>query len=495
MGGRMASKRLVHHLLNIPGRVLPTRLSRHRRIPFPADIKRFSADSSSSQLRRRRRRNPGPSDSDGGLSTNNAPSIASSESASPASPFTPVNEHGAPLSSDEYLSLASLSPWVPCPDVVIKRLFEIASASAADRHVDLGCGDGRLNFAAVGFPHHVSYSLGIDVDQNVLERGRIRLQKRFVPTWNHNDVDNLTETAGLVGDRIKSEMERLEFVQGDLIQLVKRQKELYHQRLRDKTSSGTNHQHDGPRLLQPKPFNLADTHNRDWSKEDQITGKISSSTVITMYFVHEALRQLKPYLASLLGGKENVRVITVGYEMEGWDPDWAERVLDLTVFRYDMSKISADPEEWRLEDDKVNGTGGLEKNMNSKDHRALDLYDQEEEMSSNLRQQKHQQDMDLLHSNLRIHHDQELDDFASFRAKRKAMEHSSSSLNHTAAEEWEMMEGGWDFDEEEDLQMMMRAEEKNRMEEKMAGRRRLMAGLDTEKDDKKSARPVWKKPE
>jgi hypothetical protein len=236
-------------------------------------------------------------------------------------------------------------------------------------------------------------------------------------------------------------------------------------------------------LSQPKTLELASTHDEDWSKEDQITNKISSATVITMYFVHDALRQLKPYLASLLGGKDNVRVITIGYEMEGWEPDWAERVLDLTVFRYDISKISADPEEWMLEDGKDDETVGLKKKNFSIDQAELDFNDQEESLRQ---QKKHQQDMELLHSNLRIHHDQELDDFASFRAKRKAME--NSSIN-PLAEEWEMIEGGWDFNEEEDVEMMMREEQKNRVEEKMAGRRRLMAGLDT------ATRPVWKKPE
>ncbi|KAL7516065.1 hypothetical protein ACHAWX_001123 [Stephanocyclus meneghinianus] len=483
----MASKRILHHLLNASGRVLAvrTRHTHNRMLQFPAGIQPFSTDSSSVQLRRRRRRNLGPtSDSDNDTSVSNTPTVATNDSASPSLPFSPVNERGSPLSSDEYLSLASLSPWVPCPDVVVKRVFEIASASEADRHVDLGCGDGRLNFAAVGFPHHVAYSLGIDVDQNVLERGRGRLNKRFVPTWNRSDVDNLTKTAEIVGERIKTENDRLEFVQADLIELVKRHKERYHLSIRDKTSTDSNHrEHEAPSFSQSKSLELASAHTGDWSNEDQITNKISSSTIITMYFVHEALRQLKPYLASLLGGKDNVRVITVGYEMEGWEPDWAERVLDLTVFRYDMSKISAHPEEWMLEDGKDDETVGLKKETISIDQAALDFNDQEE----NLRQQKkYQKDMEVLHSNLRIHHDQDLDDFASFRAKRKAME--NSSIN-TLAEEWEMIEGGWDFDEEEDVEMMMRKEQKNRVDEKMAGRRRLMAGLDT------STRPVWKKPE
>jgi hypothetical protein len=55
---------------------------------------------------------------------------------------------------------------------------------------------------------------------------------------------------------------------------------------------------------------------RDWSKANVSTAKISSATIITVYFVSLALKRLKPYLVSLFGG-EDVRVITIGYQMEG----------------------------------------------------------------------------------------------------------------------------------------------------------------------------------
>ena len=50
---------------------------------------------------------------------------------------------------------------------------------------------------------------------------------------------------------------------------------------------------------------------------------------------------------SVLFGGKDVRVVTIGYQMEGWEPDWAERVLDLTVFKYEMKILDNDPEEWR----------------------------------------------------------------------------------------------------------------------------------------------------
>jgi hypothetical protein len=335
----------------------------------------------------------------------------------------------------------------------------------------LGCGDGRLNFAAVSFPHFAESSLGVDVDENVLERAKGRRDKRFVPTWN-NDLDGRDDEKTARG-----EMDRLEFVQGDLVEAIRRQKEMHRKKLQ----------------LQPNDNDASiedttDSHQDLCTEIDKLNDKISTCTVITMYFVHNALDQLKPYLESLFGGNENVRIITIGYEMRGWEPDWAERVLDLTVFRYDMKNISRDPIEWSLDGENTN-------NSTINPPTQIDMNDEKiNNFAQFLQQQKHQQEMELLNSNLRIHHDQELDDFASFRAKRKAIE---DSTNGERPEDWE---ADWDFDEEEDGEAIMRREEKSRMEMKMAGRKSLMAGLDLGGDGgggkvEKSTRPVWKRPE
>ena len=70
---------------------------------------------------------------------------------SPSEPFAP----DVPM--DEYLTrVATLSPWVPCPDPVARRMLDLAGLAESPReaaggkiHYDLGCGDGRVNFAAL----------------------------------------------------------------------------------------------------------------------------------------------------------------------------------------------------------------------------------------------------------------------------------------------------------------------------------------------------------
>ncbi|KAL7530557.1 hypothetical protein ACHAXR_003556 [Thalassiosira sp. AJA248-18] len=210
--------------------------------------------------------------------------------------------------------------------MVIKRVFEIAEATEHDVHVDLGCGDGRLNFEAVGDPFHVRKSWGVDVDSDILEKCHERLGGRFVPSgggggFNHRSQHDQKTTSN---NNILSKSERLQFLQADLIQVVERQKVKYQQ------------------LQSPAEAAAG-------SKEDDITQKLTQSTIITMYFVNDALNQLQPYLESTVGGRENVRVITVGYEMNEWDATWVECVLGLTIVKYDMKGVSNDPLEWRVE--------------------------------------------------------------------------------------------------------------------------------------------------
>jgi len=374
-------------------------------------------------------------------------------------------------------------------------------------HADLGCGDGRLNFAAVGGPYHAKKSWGVDVDENILEKCRDRLGRRFVPQMNATATATAAGLSDGDDDRdgenhASSEADRLEFLQADLIQVMERQKEKYQQQLlgqADGSSSSSSQDGNG---------NQSEGSS---SSDDVITQKLSQSTIITMYFVHDALQQLQPYLASILGGKDNVRVITVGYEMKGWDATWVERVLGLTIFKYDMKHVSNDPLQWKKD------VVGEEKEGTSPDQTIDfdgDYADVDDESNGELAKylrQKREQDMEELNNGLKIHHDEKLDDFAQSRSKRQAQQSgsSSSSLGRNVREQ---EEDGWDFDENEDPKVLMKEAEQIMAEARRGGRGKgLMAGLDDAekqqqgKGGKKKkganeariaakAKPVWKKP-
>lgn len=107
--------------------------------------------------------------------------------------------HYSGESLDEYSQKASLSPWTPVPDSVARRIFDIADPTSDDKHVELGSGDGRVNFFAI--EAGVKQSIGIDVDEDIVKVANDRLNRihpkpnlEFVvadlrsphsPAWDH----------------------------------------------------------------------------------------------------------------------------------------------------------------------------------------------------------------------------------------------------------------------------------------------------------------------
>jgi hypothetical protein len=312
------------------------------------------------------------------------------------------------------------------------------------------------------------------------------------------------------------EEERLEFVQADLLQVIKWQKELYQERLGRKnddsmaaTTSTLNkniiNDHDDNQNNNHK-------HKDDMEFLQSITNKISNSTIITMYFVDNALQQLQPYLSSILGGKKNVRVVTIGYEMpnkDGWNASWVERVLGLTIFRYDMENVSRFPSDWNLDtttkydDDDVvvnEGSGGdtqFQRLNNS--HQDDDDDDVEEFL-----RQKRLEDFEELNRGLRIHHDEELDEFAHARAKRQGgmnTANSQSTLVGLESDDDDDDDVWDDFDETEEPEELMKGAQRKMVEARKSSRGKLMVGvgegmMKTKSSTETTARKptTWKKP-
>ncbi|KAL7448634.1 hypothetical protein ACHAWC_000788, partial [Mediolabrus comicus] len=384
-----------------------------------------NSDVSGSPLRRRRKpsRSSSPnSDDNSNTLTTSASSNAATTAGAGEAFFSPINTTtGQLLTSDEYLAMVQLSPWVPCPDIVSKRVFEIANATSQDVHVDLGCGDGRLNFMAVDNPSfNVMKSWGVDVDENILKKCYERLGRRFVPPTNSRMAQGSMKDGE---EEATDEENRLEFIQADLIKVIEQQKTLYQQQQQQQQqnqpsqSTTTNDDNNTINILQDETSE---------STLQSITTKLSNSTIITMYFVDKALHQLQPYLSSILGGKQNVRVITIGYEMpskDGWEPSWVERVLGLTIFRYDMENVTKFPSDWKSSssvDENDENDGGKEEGrgtMDKMDNHISNRSNNESDVEEFLRR-KRQEDMEELNRGLRIHHDEELDEFAHARTKK-----------------------------------------------------------------------------
>jgi hypothetical protein len=78
-------------------------------------------------------------------------------------------------SLQEYSEKATLSPWTPVPDPVARKIFDIADPSSEDRHVELGSGDGRVNFFAI--EAGIRQSVGIDIDEDIIQVAKDRLNR------------------------------------------------------------------------------------------------------------------------------------------------------------------------------------------------------------------------------------------------------------------------------------------------------------------------------
>jgi len=217
-------------------------------------------------------------------------------------PFAPKDADGNDVTVDEYLKLASLSPWVPAPDIVVRRALEIAKAGPDDVHYDLGCGDGRFCLHALESPHGVKKAVGIDVDPTVLASAEDRLARR------HPRPDNV------------------EFVLADLMDEGERGDEIW-RRIREEC------------------------------------------TVLTMYFVEEALQKLRPRLEQTFDGKKGCRIVTVGYKMKGWESSWTEGVLGLTVNLYET------PEEFGVTEETMEEIGRDMADVTPQEVRALRDHD------------------------------------------------------------------------------------------------------------------------
>jgi hypothetical protein len=130
-------------------------------------------------------------------------------------------------------------------------------------HLELGSGDGRVNFIAYD-NYKVKKSTGIDVDEKILSVAMDRFSRR------HPQPENLS------------------FRKEDLLT------------------------------------------SKEWLKDAQ------EATVITMYFITEALTQLRPLLEEAFkkSGTKRCRIVCCGYAMPGWTYQGIETILDLPIYMY-----------------------------------------------------------------------------------------------------------------------------------------------------------------
>lgn len=145
--------------------------------------RRFAAASSGDppdQKRRpRRRKQKYEKFNDAKLAAGAMPVAAAATTSSLETPFEYSGD-----TIEDYKKKTELSPWTPVPDSVARKIFDRAipeEDESSDRskegevHVELGSGDGRVNFHAIEYG--VRESIGIEVDEDVIKRAEERLNR------------------------------------------------------------------------------------------------------------------------------------------------------------------------------------------------------------------------------------------------------------------------------------------------------------------------------
>lgn len=139
---------------------------------------------------------------------------------------------------------------------------------------------------AIERPFQVKQSIGIDIDKNIINTlAQARLARRHPRPKN------------------------LKFIHADLL--------------------------DGITWERDDIFVRNDDDDDD-TNMDESNGESKNGTVVTMYFVEEALDRIRPMLEAKFAGT-NCRIVTNGYAMSGWQPDWIENVLGLPIHLYKMN--------------------------------------------------------------------------------------------------------------------------------------------------------------
>mmetsp|Transcript_21761 Transcript_21761/g.51359 ORF Transcript_21761/g.51359 Transcript_21761/m.51359 type:complete len:433 (-) Transcript_21761:169-1467(-) len=211
---------------------------------------------------------------------------------------------GSDPSLDDYTNKTSLSPWVPVPDSVARKIFDtatttspavVAAAAAAENeddednnkknvvvHVELGCGDGRVCFTGVlDYGFHVQESVGIDVDQNVIQLALERKSKIHPPP-------------------------PIDFIVADLLSST------------SPSSSSTSQ-------------SSTSTEGNVWKDH------VERASIITMYFEKSGLERIRNKLERSLRRNPNpfIQIFCCGYAMPGWESTMVETVLDMPVYYYE----------------------------------------------------------------------------------------------------------------------------------------------------------------
>jgi hypothetical protein len=231
--------------------------------------------------------------------------------------FTPDEDN-----FDDYLKKVSLSPWVPTPDPVARRVLDLLNAGPDDVSFVFGssnCLSSDVIFTDLTFP------------DNFLCVGSCR-------SWLGRWPNELSCKVSSI-PHLKSELNTL-FIPSSYLLLacsdppysVKRSIGIdIDTKIVAEAQNRLSKRHPQPTI----DFVIGDLKD----PKAQVWNQVANASIITMYFVKEALEEIQPTLEKVLLGKK-VKIATIGYAMPKtnpeWDPTWVEVILGTPIHIYEL---------------------------------------------------------------------------------------------------------------------------------------------------------------
>lgn len=189
----------------------------------------------------------------------------------------PDDDHN-PLRAGQWMEGDSLAP--PCGTSVatIHALLEFASVSETDVVYDLGCGDGRVCLEAL-VHGRAQHCVGVEIEQDLIERFQQLIgdlpesySKDHIGAWRINAVHaDLRDMLNHIVAQAESK--------------------------------------DDPPVSDERFLNLP------------------APTVLVLYLLPESIRELEPYLLTLINRLDNFRIVCNTWGLESVDPN---KVLEVT---------------------------------------------------------------------------------------------------------------------------------------------------------------------
>lgn len=198
------------------------------------------------------------------------------------------DDENDPLRPGLWMEGDSLAPPCGCSVAVIHEMLSLANVSKEDVLYDLGAGDGRVCLEAF-FTCNCKYSIGVEIERALVERFQVLIDQTLaasMPTSKDHELNQTSNSAAKLSSNLMvSVLPRIVALEGDLRTVLNC---LLH-RHSNTTRIG---QHDSPIAASEKKATN--------SIPEHVAALLVCPTVITIYLLPEAIKEVEPLIVELL---------------------------------------------------------------------------------------------------------------------------------------------------------------------------------------------------